>query len=130
MWTFEQKTGRLFADGGILVGTGYAGTGKGRNNPAMQDVIDVGPLPCGYYTIGPAYEHPKLGKVTMNLTPDPSNQMFGRDDFRIHGNNAEDDASEGCMVQGRSVRERVNTSTDKRLRVVAEIVAPPSVADA
>lgn len=123
MWTYEQRTGRLFADGGTLVGTGYAGTGDGRNNPEMQHVIDVGPIPCGDYTIGPAYTHPKLGFVTMNLTPDPKNEMFGRADFRIHGDSVDHDASEGCIVQGRPVRERVNTSTDRRLRVVADLSA-------
>ncbi len=131
MWTFVQRTGQLFADGWILVGTGYAGAveGDGKNNPAMQAVHDVGPLPCGDYTIGPAYTHPKLGPVTMNLTPDSTNEMFGRTVFRIHGDNPEHDASEGCIVQGRSVRERVNTSTDKRLRVVADLAVqddPPA----
>ncbi len=121
MWTYVQKTGQLLAEGGILVGTGYAGTGEGRDNHAMQAVHDVGPLPCGEYTIGAGYTHPKLGPVTMNLTPDPSNEMFGRDVFRIHGDNPEHDASEGCIVQGPSVRQRVNTSTDKRLRVVADL---------
>lgn len=128
MWVYEQRTGRLFADSGVLVGVGYAGTSHGRNNPEMQNVIDVGPLPCGDYVIGPAYDHPRLGPVTMNLTPDPANAMFGRDDFRIHGNNPENDASLGCIVQDRLVRKRVNTSTDKWLRVVADRVpvAPPT----
>lgn len=123
MWTYVQKTGQLFAEGGVLVGTGYAGTGAGRNNPDMQDAPDIGPLPCGDYVIGSAYDHPKLGPLTMNLTPEPGTEMFGRDDFRIHGDNVEHDASEGCIVQFQPTRLRVAQSPDKRLRVVADLPA-------
>lgn len=120
MWLYEQKTGHLYRDDGRLVGCGYAGIGEGRNNPAMQDVPKVGPLPVGLYTIAPSYTHPKLGKLTMNLIPDTRNEMFGRDMFRIHGDNPENDASHGCIVQGHPVREEVSDSRDRRLQVVAE----------
>lgn len=119
MWTYSQTHGILSASGGIEVGVGYSGTGAGRNNPAMQAVHDVGPLPEGFYLIGPAYEHPKLGPLTMNLIPDIDNQMFGRSDFRMHGDNATHDASEGCIVMEHGVRLRLSQSTDRRLQVIA-----------
>jgi hypothetical protein len=123
-WTYVQRTGSLLHNG-FLVGSGYAGRYTGKNNPDMQSVHETGPLPCGWYTIGPAYEHPTLGPVTMNLTPDASNEMFGRSEFRMHGDSAQHMgmASKGCIVQSRVVREHVDSlakAGDNRLQVVAE----------
>lgn len=117
MWKYSQSTGEL-SQSGTSVGHGYAGTGKGRNNPAMQHVKRTGPLPRGFYTIGEAYKHPHLGPVCMNLEPDKANEMFGRDLFRIHGDSADGDASLGCIVMGPSIRKLVAKSSDKRLQVV------------
>ena len=119
MWSYQQSTGELLAAGGTHVGDGYAGHGAGRNNPAMQAVHNVGPLPCGFYTISPAHDHPKLGPLTMDLIPDTDNEMFGRDDFRVHGDNATHDASEGCIVLDHGVRLQVANSPDRRLLVIA-----------
>jgi hypothetical protein len=123
MFTWSQAEGRLFDDAGTLVATGYAGNGAGLNNPAMQDAENVGPLPCGYYTIGPLIPfHDTVGADVMALTPDPENEMFGRKDFFMHGVNPEDNhsASEGCpVVPIRAERIAVSQSTDKRLLVIA-----------
>ena len=118
MWTYQQQTGKLFAEGGIEVGEGYSGTGIGRNAPDMESVPFVGPCPKGGFLISPAYDHPKLGPLTMDLVPDPENEMYGRDEFRIHGDSADHDASEGCNVQDHAVRLRVSQSLDRRLQVV------------
>lgn len=118
MWTYHQCSGQLYHDG-KLIATGYAGTGDGRNNPKYQCVIKVGPLPQGFYTIGKAYKHAKLGPICMNLEPDASNSMCGRSAFRIHGNNAANDASLGCMIFGPAIRTQIDESPDKRLQVVA-----------
>lgn len=128
MWSFVQRTGNLYRDNGDLAWTGYAGGNKGAspeavNNPAMQDVVRTGPLPRGFYTIGEPYHHATLGPCTMNLTPDESNEMFGRAKFRIHGDNikANHSASEGCIVKSpKANRQMVWDSGDHRLRVVAE----------
>jgi hypothetical protein len=121
MHTYQQSTGKWIGPEGACWGQGYAGRGAGKNNPTMQAEPLIGPLPCGDYTIGPVYDHPKLGPVTMNLTPDPHNEMFGRAYFRIHPDAIDHPghASEGCIVQARSVRERIATSPDHQLRVVA-----------
>lgn len=118
MWTYKQKTGELYAPDGELIGIGYAGNGGGKNNPAMQGVSLIGPLPRGLYTIGPAYKHIRLGPITMNLEPDRDNQMFDRSLFRIHGDNTKHDASEGCIVQSNSVRLAISLSRDRQLQVI------------
>ena len=123
MWHYLQDLGKLYhEDPDADVGFGWAGQGAGKNNPAMQDVKGKGPLPVGTYTIGNAYTHPHLGPVTMDLIPDPANEMFGRDDFRIHGmafNNPEL-SSEGCIVQQRTIREMIDASPDRRLQVLRQ----------
>ena len=120
MFTYEQSTGRLFDDNGMLVLKGYAGRGPGLNNPEMQNVPKIGPLPCGYFTIGELQaHHPVLGVNVMPLIPDPDNEMFNRSDFYLHGDNEEMNhtASEGCIVAGPD-RLLVAHSSDKRLHVV------------
>lgn len=87
----------------------YAGNGEGLNNPAMQNVSKVGPLPQGLYTIAPPADDPVVGEFAMRLNPYESNEMFGRADFFIHGDNPQmnHSASEGCIVTSRAAREFV-----------------------
>lgn len=123
MWTYQQSTGRL-DHSGTDIQIGYSGHGEGLNNPSMQDVVGVGPLPQGRYTIGKSYLHPRLGRVTMNLEPNPANDMFGRSAFRIHGDNPQMDhtASDGCMIFDYATRCRVSDAVDagdSELEVVA-----------
>jgi hypothetical protein len=121
MHTFEQSTGKWYGDNGTLLLEGYSGNGRGLNNPAMQNVAKVGPLPCGHYTIGELQtEHAELGADVMALIPDPDNEMFGRSDFYLHGDNEamNHTASEGCIVASKPDRLTVARSTDKRLAVV------------
>lgn len=120
---YEQRTGRLFTDEGELLGTGYAGKGEGKNNPDMQATPFIGPLPAGWYTRGAAYTHEHLGPITMNLTPDEGNEMFGRNLFRIHGDAIADpgNASDGCIVQDHDVRMRVSNHPDVRMHVVPQL---------
>ena len=106
---YEQATGKLLDENG-LIGIGWAGQLAGKNNPAVQNVPKVGPLPVGNYIVGDVImSHPRLGEYVMPLTPDPANEMFGRADFYIHGANRTTPAtsSEGCIIQSRSAREYV-----------------------
>lgn len=124
MWTYEQSTGKLLDDNGELVWTGYSGRNEGLNNAQMQNVPNEGPLPQGLYTIGSPYAHPHLGPVCMNLEPDPHNLMFGRGDFRIHGDNMANNksASEGCIVMPYAVRIKIGEAVvkgDAKLDVLA-----------
>jgi hypothetical protein len=110
----------IAADGTRLSPAGYSGKGIYKNDPAAQDMHDLGPLPRGFYTIGPAYNSPKTGPMSMNLAPDASNVMFGRAGFRIHGDSIQEpgEASDGCIIQAEPIRNRINFSPDKRLQVL------------
>ena len=146
-WIYSQKYGNTYykneETGEIKkIATGYAGKGTGVNNPDMQHVgtdniidkkegtpkekrTDVGPLPVGIYTIGRPYYHKRkddkggLGPHTMNLTPDENNEMFGRTDFRIHGDSGIGyrDSSEGCIILNRTIRGKISSSGDNVLEV-------------
>ena len=124
MWTWNQANGNL-SHGGDLVGTGYAGGDKGArpdgvNNPALESVHNVGPIPRGMYAIGDFIDHPTVGKFAAPLTPSPENEMFGRGGFYLHGDNPEmnQSASDGCPVAPHSVRVAVAESGDAELEVV------------
>ena len=119
-WRYVQSTGELFHDA-ELIGTGYSGHGAGVNNPAMQSVKNVGPIPVGHYTIGPAFHHPVCGPVAMRLLPHPDNRMFNRDGLLMHGDTPSMDhtASDGCIIQQRQIRDRVDASPDRDLVVEA-----------
>ena len=119
-WRYEQRTAILSRDNVLMSSDGYSGNGPGKNNPAMENVPDVGPLPRGKYHIGTAYHHPEIGPLTMNLEPDEANEMFGRGAFRIHGDSLHDpgNASHGCIVQRHDVRLAIALSGDTDLEVI------------
>lgn len=121
MWTWKISSGTLLNLNGIAVGHGYAGNGEGLNNPAKTNVHDVGPLPVGKYKIGAPYDDAQVGVFALPLTPDPSNEMFGRSLFRIHGDNKamNHTASHGCIILPRAVRNDISNSGDDDLVVEA-----------
>jgi len=116
-WQYEQGTGELSCNGSHI-GTGYSGTGAGRNNPEMESVPNVGCIPKGIYTIGDAYDDEHLGKCVMHLDPNPDTNTFGRSLFRIHGNNAQNDASHGCVILNPIIRNEIADSDDDTLIVI------------
>ncbi len=93
----------------------YAGNGSGLNNPNAQNQHNVGPLPQGNYVVGAPNN--RRGPYTRPLTPDPSNNMFGRSGFLIHGDNAaqNNSASEGCIVAPRDCRSGIPTGETLRV---------------
>jgi hypothetical protein len=119
-FTYSQSTGQLHQDG-QLVATGYSGAGhstvSGRNNSAMQDQPNRGPIPQGLWSIGPDSHHATKGPVVMRLAP-IGHTAFGRSGFLIHGDNSVNDASEGCIILNREARERIARSGDTSLTVV------------
>lgn len=128
MWTYKQSTGELLKPDGTRHAFGFAGQGIGLNNPAHQDVHDVGPLPQGDYSMtGWLDSDPKLGLCVVVLTPLPANSMFGRAGFRIHGSRSLEhsglsaflSSSEGCICVGDCVsRKAIWNSGDRMLRVL------------
>jgi Protein of unknown function (DUF2778) len=122
MWTYKQSNGELSRDG-VVEGDGYSGFEAGRNNPAMQEQPNVGPIPQGRYSIGSpeCVDSPgPHGPFVLRLTPDPANQMFGRAGFLIHGDSIVQPglASHGCIIMGRIIREKIAASGDTALTVV------------
>lgn len=120
---FEQSTGTIFDPSGKVVEVGYSGHEAGVNNPAMQGVKGIGPLPVGFYTMQPPYDHPRLGKYVIYLVPFAQNQMFGRSEFFWHGDEVnhagEFLASDGCMIHSRATRQKGWESGIPLLQVVS-----------
>lgn len=114
-WWYTQRTGVLLDPNGKAVATGYSGTGPGRNNPAMEHVERVGPIPCATYRIGKPYDSDKVGPYALPLTT--TEPIYGRSDFRIHGNNKENDASLGCIIMPPDIRRKIWASGDRVLVV-------------
>jgi len=124
-WKYSQSAGTLTDPDGNQVATGYAGgnCGKnpeGKNNPDMQDQPCVGPLPEGIYTFTEYEDSPQLGPLAIILIPDPGNEMYGRGDFRMHGDSAAHPgcASEGCIIMPHAIRQAVYNSDTKTIEVV------------
>lgn len=116
-WTYNSLSGAISYKGAVQ-GQGYSGFGTGRNNPAMEAVADVGPIPAGkWFIVTPAYDDPHLGPCVMKLAP-LDHDAHGRTLFRIHGNNITNDASHGCIILSHAVREMIANSTDHLLEVV------------
>jgi len=86
----------------------------------MENIKMVGPLPKGIYYIGEPYDSPYIGPFTLPLTPDSSNEMYGRSDFKIHGDSISEPgtASNGCIVLSRDIRIMIFKCTDKILKVI------------
>jgi RHS repeat-associated protein len=116
--TYSQSSGSFSCtnDGTgqpVLSSTGYSGIGPGLNNPGMQGVPYVGPIPVGTYTIGPPQTNSpgghKTGPLTFPLTPDPGTNTFNRPGLLIHGdNNAQNHtASNGCIVLDNPTRKKL-----------------------
>lgn len=121
MWTYVQRSGGIFHDGEPR-GEGYSGFGNGKNDPEMEWDRDLGPIPCGFYTIAALVERdPVCGEYVLTLAPDAANEMFGRSGFRWHGDSAEHpgEASHGCIVSARPLRVEAWEGGDRNLQVVS-----------
>lgn len=121
---YIQKTGEWTHDWEHK-GWGYAGRGEGKNNPAMQSVKGVGPLPVGLYEACEPEDHPVVGKYAIRLIPHPDNEMYGRANFYIHGDSYSDpgNASHGCIVLPPKLRHDFWDSDDHQVRVVSGVSA-------
>lgn len=129
MFQFYQSTGKFMRreyappiNTVCFEGEGYSGHGEGRNNPEMETVHDLGPIPRGLWRIGDPVNHPRMGPLTFPLIP-IGHDAHGRTGFFIHGNNAANDASHGCPILDHEIREHVIapnlwTEEDRRLIVL------------
>lgn len=133
-WKFDRAAGEILGPDGLRKGVAYAGHGTARNNPkregehgAMVDgkITAGGPLPAGTYTMSElVLMHIKTGPWSIRLKPDEATRAHiltlgrGPDSFLIHGNNKENDASEGCIISNRATREIMWKSEDHQLLVL------------
>jgi hypothetical protein len=119
MWIYNQSNG-TFSKNGHFVGHGYSGFGVGKNNPALQNLVGVGPIPEGSYEIGPPHDTTTHGPHVMALSPEEGTDTFGRGGFLIQGDSIEHPgtASHGCIVLADDLRVQVSSSSDTQLRVI------------
>lgn len=117
---YSQSSGNIFkvVDGiGTMIGTGYSGDQTYHNIPEAQSYKSEGPIPQGEYEITQVDNH--KGPKTISLSPSESNDMFGRDNFLIHGDNKAQNytASEGCIILDANARTTVINSGITKLIV-------------
>jgi hypothetical protein len=125
---FSITTGKWTNDAGEVFGIGYSGGNCGLvpaavNNTGYEMIPNVGPLPEGFYTIGPPEDTVTHGPFVLPLTPDPENVMYGRSGFLVHGDSVlypgQRKASDGCIVLDRATREAIWASNDRDLHVTS-----------
>lgn len=125
MWVFESSTGKMFDSLSSVVATGYAGGNEGKNpegknNPTMEREPFIGPLPVGIYEMKTPIPKSHLGPFAIPLEPNPTNEMYGRGHFYLHGDTTPSgNASEGCIIMPRAIREKMWASADHVVMVVA-----------
>lgn len=117
MFTYSQSTG-ILSHCGEPVGKGYSGHGEGLNNPKLQMVHNLGPIPQGVWEIGQFFDDKHLGPCVAALKP-ISQDIFGRGGFFIHGDNksVNHSGSDGCIILSRVLRELIMNSNEKHLTV-------------
>lgn len=121
-WVYDQSSGDLFHDDRFY-GTGYSGKGRtaaeGRNNGAMEGKKRRGPIPKGRWRIGKPITSKTMGAIAIPLKPDDKKAALGRSGFFIHGNNAANDASIGCIILSKNLRLEILGTGDRILDVIA-----------
>ena len=123
---YSQKGGtlRAFANGQdfLFAEDLYAGRLDAKNKPDQDHRKNRGPLPRGFYRIGRPFNHATCGRYVLRLTPEPGNQMHGRDGFLIHGASRNPartgQESEGCIIAPLEVRQAIVKAGFIRLEVV------------
>lgn len=121
MWQYDRAQKLLSRNYVNELAVCYCGNGEGLNNPEMERVKDVGPLPAGRYRFTNLANSHITGPNTIILEYDPSNEMYGRNFFRIHGDNKTKDhsASDGCIViEPMEIRIKMWHSGDHTLEVI------------
>lgn len=108
-WIYEVQSGELFHyDTGQFHARGYSGRQTALNNPAMEHLKGIGPIPRGLYMIAAPRTSERTGRFVLDLTP-LGHKALGRSGFQIHGDNKNGDfsASQGCIVIGPKERSEI-----------------------
>lgn len=120
MWKYSQSTGKLVSEDGKTTYKGYAGAPGYVNKPEFEHEKAKGVLPKGLYTIQPPRDSSRTGRAVNDLIPDPTNEMFGRSAFQIHGDSVRNPgtASNGCIIINQPFRGTIWKSGDHKLQVI------------
>lgn len=120
-WLYEQASGRLTDPTGSLQGKGYSGQPPHTNDPAAQDIQNMGPIPSGLWqAVELIQESVKHGPYVIRLEPYIQTHTWGRSGFLMHGERKTPPfgfASDGCIIMSRDIRELFWNSTDHDLEV-------------
>jgi hypothetical protein len=115
-YTFYISSGRFISSEGWTT-NGYSGNKINddgydyRNRPQQTQAKNIGAIPTGtYYIVGVT---DSKGVNTIVLSQDPSNDMYGRDNFRIHGDNSSKNASQGCIILDANARTKITNAFNK-----------------
>ncbi|WP_051203100.1 tlde1 domain-containing protein [Desulfovibrio aminophilus] len=129
---WSQSKGTLTDQDGNVLGNGYSGKGTpgekdaGRNNPGREGEENVGPIPRGNWRVVEITDEnyrPDLARPIFKLEPDTETEArvnsMGRKprSFLVHGDNAESDASEGCIILNYPTRSMLKKYKDKVIHV-------------
>lgn len=118
MIEYEQTRGDILIRN-TQIGVGYSGFGPGLDNPDMEEVPNVGPIPRGLYDIVRWDDHHgDKGPQVAVLKPHGHN-AHGRSAFLIHGDSPEMNhtASHGCIVASKTIRNALRASGETQLKV-------------
>lgn len=118
MWVYKQRTGALIDPSGKHIATGYSGKGEHKNRPESEHLRALGPIPRATYTIGAPYDSEKVGPFCLRLTT--AELIHGRSALLIHGDSIKEpgNASNGCIILNRKIRNLIWDSGDRTLCVV------------
>ncbi|MES9996536.1 hypothetical protein [Desulfovibrio aminophilus] len=113
IYIYEQSTGKFFDSAGNLLATEYSGAGKGKNNPDMQHVPNIGPTPRGDWEVVGVDQKRKGHRLI--LRPLPGNTVFETErrpkTFQVHGDFLDPvkrgTASQGCIILPSLVRHQL-----------------------
>lgn len=123
MNNYCQSSGILTVGTGIIGRTFqcYSGAREGKNNPALQQIPNVGPIPCGVYDLGELLLESEHGPYAIRLVPRPDNEMFGRAGFLLHGEKRLPpfgEASEGCIILSPQSAREIVYATHEPIEVI------------
>jgi Protein of unknown function (DUF2778) len=99
--------------------TAYSGHGEGLNNPALEAVHNIGPIPRGPWEVVEWLDnYENKGSCVARLAP-VGHDAHGRSGFLCHGDNPEQNhtASDGCIVAAHDARQAWRNSGDMNLTV-------------
>lgn len=119
-WMWQIREGTMVSPNETISFKGYSGKGEHKNDWTSTALHNEGPIPAGWYTIGAPVNTLTHGPYVLPLSPHPSNLMYDRSGFLIHGDSVTEPgtASEGCIILNRTERELIWASNDHALLVI------------